>query len=89
MTVIPPGIEVKRGIEDRAIALGVRRQELAAEMTANTQGIIDLLRDAEGAGIPYEHLSQLLGVSRQTLFRWREVAARLKPGETTAQTAAR
>lgn len=58
-------------------------------MARNTQGIIDLLRDAEGAGVPYEQLAQLLGVSRQTLFRWREIAASLKPGETAAQMAAR
>jgi transposase-like protein len=34
----------------------------------------ELVRRAEGSGIPYEELAALLGVSRQTLFNWREAA---------------
>ncbi|HXM87033.1 MAG TPA: helix-turn-helix domain-containing protein [Solirubrobacteraceae bacterium] len=76
MTDLPPEVELRRAIEDRAIQLGTERHDLDSRLAANTQGIIDLLHDAQGAGVPYEQLAALVGVSRQTLFRWRETAAR-------------
>jgi hypothetical protein len=60
----------RREIEDRAIALGDERTELDDQLGANTTAIVELLRDWEGSGIPFEHLASLVGVSRQTLYRW-------------------
>lgn len=82
-------MQARRAIEDRAIALGNERRALDSNLAVNTQAIIDLLRDAQGAGIPYEHLAEMVGVSRQTLHRWREVARKLTLGESAADMAAR
>ena len=68
---IPPDLQARRSIEDRAAQLGAKRRELEAERGANNQAIIQLLRDAEGAGVTYDYLAHLTGVSRQTLHRWR------------------
>jgi hypothetical protein len=89
MTDLPPDMQARRAIEDRAVQLGNERRDLDGRLAANTQAIIDLLRDAEGSGIPYEHLAEIVGVSRQTLFRWREIASELKPSETAAQRVAK
>jgi hypothetical protein len=89
MTDLPPNMQARRAIEDRAVQLGNERHDLDNGLAANTQAIIDLLRDADGAGVPLDHLAKLVGVSRQTLHRWREIAARLKPGETAAEMAAK
>jgi hypothetical protein len=86
MTNIPPDIQAKRAIEDRALTLGNERRGFEAGLAANSHLIMDLLRDAEGSGVPLDHIAQLVGVSRQTLHRWRnEVSAKLQPGETAAQ----
>ena len=85
---LPPDIQARRAIEDRAAVLGNTRVELNNGLIANTQDIIDLLRDAERVGLPYEDIATLVGVSRQTLWRWREVARRLNPGESAADMAA-
>jgi DNA invertase Pin-like site-specific DNA recombinase len=85
MTDLPPDIQARRNIEDRAATLGAKRRALDSELTKNTQAIIQLLRDAEGTGVTYDYLAHLTGVSRQTLYRWREIASHLQPGETVAQ----
>ena len=88
MTNIPADLEAKRWIEDRAAQLGNERHSLDDRLAANTQAIIQLLRNAEGVGVTYDYLAHLTGVSRQTLHRWREVAGRLKPTDTAAEIAA-
>jgi hypothetical protein len=82
---LPPDIQARRAIEDRAATLGAERRGFEAGLATNTHLIIDLLRDAEGLGIAFEHLAKLLGVSRQSLYNWREVATKLQPGETAAE----
>lgn len=89
MADLPPDIQARRNIEDRAAHLGAKRRDLDGELTENTQDIIQLLRDAEGTGVTYDYLAHLTGVSRQTLYRWREIASGLPPGETVAQAAAK
>lgn len=87
MSELPPDIKTRREVEDRAAQLGDERRRLQAQTAANTQAIIDLLRDSDGANVTYEQLASLLGVTRQTVFTWREQAARLAPGESAAEYA--
>jgi hypothetical protein len=87
MNNLPLDVQARRSIEDRAAKLGKERSKLDSGLATNTQAIIDLLRDATGSGVPYEHIATLVGVSRQTLFRWREIAGKLQPGESAAQLA--
>jgi hypothetical protein len=87
MNDLPEQIQTRRAIEDRAATLGAERRGFEAGLTANTHLIIDLLRDADGSGVPLEQLAQLLGVSRQSIYNWREIASQIKPGETAAQWA--
>jgi hypothetical protein len=89
MSNLPPDIQARRTIEDRAATLGAERRGFEVGLTANTHQIIDLLRDADGVGIPQEQLAQLLGVSRQSIYNWREIAAQIPAGETATQWAAK
>ncbi|HTA12166.1 MAG TPA: hypothetical protein VK765_02005 [Solirubrobacteraceae bacterium] len=45
---------------------------LERELTNNTGEIIDRMRDAAAVGIPIDTFAQLVGVSRQKLYRWRD-----------------
>ncbi len=80
MSALPPNIQARRTIEDRAAQLGAKRTKIQARLAANTQAMVELLGEARGAGIPLEQLAALLGVSRQTLFNWRELADKSSPG---------
>jgi transcriptional regulator GlxA family with amidase domain len=77
MTDLPPDIQARREVEDRAAQLGAERSELENKAATNIDAILDLLHDAEEAGIPLDQIARLVGVSRQTLYRWREVARHL------------
>lgn len=77
MTNLPPDLQARRELEDRAIALGAERRELDARQKGNLGAIVGLIHDAEGI-LPLEDIAKLVGVSRQTLYRWQEVAA--QPG---------
>jgi hypothetical protein len=57
--------------------LGKERAKLDAKLVENTQAIIDLMPEALSAGLPFDGYAQLVGVSRQTLYRWQKVARRL------------
>jgi len=89
MNDLPPNIQARRAIEDRAAKLGAQRRGYETGLARNTQEIIDLLRDADGSGVPLEQLAALLGVSRQSIYNWREIASHIPPGETAAQWAAK
>jgi transcriptional regulator GlxA family with amidase domain len=80
MTNIPTDIQARREVEDRAIKLGEERLDLENREAANIEAVIDLIPEATDAGIPFDHLAKLVGVSRQTLYRWQEVARRLREG---------
>ena len=71
-------LQHQREIEDRAIALGDERNALDDQLGKNTTAIIELLRDWEGSGIPFDRLASLVGVSRQTLYRWQGASALLR-----------
>lgn len=78
MDDIQSNIQARRAVEDRALQLADERRGLDSQITANTQAIIGLIPEAAKAGIPFEQLAGLIGVSRQTLYRWREIAGRLE-----------
>jgi len=84
MSEIPPDIQARRTIEDEAIRIGQERAALSHRMTENTWTIIELLRRPEHALIPLDHLAQLLGVSRPSIYRWRETAEKIPPHRTVA-----
>lgn len=68
-------IEARRKLEDWAFQLGEERRQLDGQLDSNTKSIIQLLPQAIEAGIPLDQLAMMVGVSRQTLYRWREVGA--------------
>jgi transcriptional regulator of acetoin/glycerol metabolism len=76
MAELPTDIQVRRTIEDRAAQLGAERREFGQRVDANTRAVVKLLQETEGTGMSYDQLAQLIGVSRQTLYHWREVAQR-------------
>lgn len=52
--------------------LGRERPKLEAKMAENTQEIIDRLPEAQEAGVPLDTFAKLVGVSRPTLYKWKE-----------------
>ena len=68
---LPPEIQARRVIEDRAAVLGAEREQLDEQSTANTAAIMALLGEAEDAGMPIEHFAALVKVTKQTLYRWK------------------
>jgi DNA-binding FadR family transcriptional regulator len=83
MSNLPPYIQARRAIEDRAAQLGAERRELDGRTEANVRAVIDLLHEADGTGVSYDQLAQLIGVSRQTLYHWREAVARKERHDAT------
>lgn len=78
MNDIPPDLAAKRAVEDEALRLGAERHDLENKSAANIDAILRVLHEAEQVGVPFDHIAQHVGVSRQTLYRWRDVAARMK-----------
>lgn len=76
MTDLNQSIQARRAIEDRLIQLGNERDELTRKTSENIQAITDAMAVAVEAGIPIEYVAQLVRVSRQTLYRWKEGAIR-------------
>lgn len=73
-----PELLEQRSIEDRALRLGRERKELEKGLDAIMQQTIDLLDEASAHGVPLDRIAHLIGVSRQTVYRWRDVVARLR-----------
>jgi hypothetical protein len=71
MVDLPPEIQARRSVEDRALKLGAERAELDAQMALNTLAIKALMGEAEAAQLPLEGFAKMVGVSRQTLYHWR------------------
>jgi ParB-like chromosome segregation protein Spo0J len=84
MIDLPPNIQARREIEDRAAKLGVRRRGYETALKRNNAEISDLLRDAEGTGASLEQLAALLGVSRQSLSKWRDEAIAQRPAQRSS-----
>ena len=78
MSDLPPDVRKRRDVEDRAIRLGAERNDLEHRLAKNTEEVIDLIPEASDTGITFDSLAAMVGVSRQTLHRWREVIRRLR-----------
>jgi DNA-binding XRE family transcriptional regulator len=65
----------KQAIERWAVELGEERTQLEEDLLINRQSIMDREREALDVGIPVDAFARLVGISRQTLYRWRERAA--------------
>jgi DNA invertase Pin-like site-specific DNA recombinase len=77
MTRIPQDIQARREVEDQLVQLGSKRNKLESKMAANIESIVAAIPRATEAGIPFDGIARLVGVSRQTLYRWQEVARRI------------
>jgi transcriptional regulator GlxA family with amidase domain len=78
MNKIPADIQARRSVEDAAIKLGKDRHEIERREVANIQAIVDLIPRAAAAHVSLDQLAKLIGVSRQTLYRWQDIAERLR-----------
>jgi hypothetical protein len=65
-------IDKRRAIEDQAIKLGSERTQLRDRLRKNARAITALLEQAIAAGIHIASFARLVGVRRQSLYRWRE-----------------
>jgi hypothetical protein len=74
MTDLPPDLQPRRRIEDRLIGLGDERRELQDKTKGTVKAMIDLVPEAQQAGISFDGIAKLIGVPRQTLYRWQEIA---------------
>jgi transcriptional regulator GlxA family with amidase domain len=70
-------LQATRAIEDKLVQLGQQRHEIERSTSDNIQAITDTMTEAIAAGLPVERIAGLVGVSRQTLYRWREGAVRM------------
>jgi DNA invertase Pin-like site-specific DNA recombinase len=77
MTEIPPDLQARRAAEDELVQLGSERNRLEGELAANIEAIVAAIPKAIEMGIPFDGVARLVGVSRQTLYRWQEVTRRL------------
>lgn len=77
-----PELTQRRDVEDRALKLGAERAQKHGELRENTAAITSLLDDAVALGIAVEQFARLVGVRRQSLYRWREAARRTETKET-------
>jgi DNA-binding transcriptional regulator YiaG len=62
----------RHGLEQLAAETGRKRAEAHADMVANTEFIVRLMPEAVAADIPIDTFAKLVGVSRQTLYRWKD-----------------
>jgi hypothetical protein len=69
-------IDRRRDIEDRALKLRAERAELHEGLRENTAAITALLAEAVELGIAVEQFARLVGIRRQSLYRWRDIARR-------------
>jgi hypothetical protein len=78
MTDLPSDLQARRTVEDELARLGADRKRLEAEEERNIEAIVAALPEAIDTGIPFEGIANLVGVSRQTLYRWQAVAQQLR-----------
>jgi transposase-like protein len=77
MTDPSQDLQATRAIEDRLVQLGQERRQIEQQSSENIRAITDTMREATAAKIPVERVAQLVGVARQTLYRWRDGAIRM------------
>jgi DNA-binding transcriptional regulator YiaG len=62
----------RHGIEQLAADTGQKRAKAHDDLVANTEFIVRLMPEAVAADIPIDTFAKLVGVSRQTLYRWKD-----------------
>ena len=77
MADIPENLQARRTVEDELVRLGSERNRLESDLAANIEAIVASIPQAIEASIPFDGIAKLVGVSRQTLYRWQEVTRRL------------
>lgn len=77
MNDLPEDLKAQRAIEDKLIKLGTEREALMRKTSDNIQAITDQIDVALDAGVTIERVAQLVRVSRQTLYRWKDGAIRV------------
>lgn len=70
MSDLPKDLQARRAVEDELVRLGSERGRLENEAGANLEAIVAAIPKATNVGIPFDGIAQLVGVSRQTLYRW-------------------
>jgi DNA invertase Pin-like site-specific DNA recombinase len=71
-------LEWRQGLERLALETGQKHAQHLDDLASSRQFIVEeLIPKAAEAGISFDALAKLLGISRQTLYRWQE-AVRLK-----------
>jgi hypothetical protein len=76
-------IDRRRDVEDRALKLRDERAEMHGQIRENTAAMTALLEEAVSLGIAVDQFARLVGVRRQSLYRWRAVARRAETEMTT------
>jgi hypothetical protein len=71
-------VQAQRDVEDQAIKLGRERGRLEDRLSTTIEEAVDLMGEAERAGVPIERLAALIQVDRTTLYRWRDSVAILR-----------
>lgn len=74
MPDLPSDLQATRAVEDRLVQLGAERTKLEAKLGENLEAIVAEIPAATAVGIPFDRIAHLVGVSRQTLYRWRDSA---------------
>jgi len=77
MTDAARDLQARRAVEDELVRLGAERDRLESDLAANIEAIVASIPQAIEASIPFDGIAKLVGVSRQTLYRWQEVTRRL------------
>jgi hypothetical protein len=77
MADIPQDLQARRAVEDELVQLGSERNRLESDLAKNIEAIAAAIPKAIEASIPFDGIAKLVGVSRQTLYRWQEVTRRL------------
>jgi hypothetical protein len=78
MAETPQDLQARRAIEDELVQLGSKRNRLESELGSNIKAIVAAIPKATEVGIPFDGVARLVGISRQTLYRWQGAIQRLR-----------
>jgi hypothetical protein len=80
MTDLKQDLQATRAVEDELIRLGSERSRLERQLGVNLEQIVDAIPEATALRISFDHIAGLVGVSRQTLYRWQRSLSTLRNG---------
>lgn len=74
-------LEWRQGLETLALETGEKHAQHLADLASSRQFIVqELIPQAAEANISFDALAKLLGISRQTLYRWQETLRNRESG---------